>query len=66
MKKKSLKHADQMSRWVRAAAIVGLGIAALTAPTGCGGRQQGPLERAGHEIDDAAEDVDEEVDEATE
>jgi hypothetical protein len=64
--KKALKHGDDTSRWIRAAVIVGLGVVAMTAPTGCGGRQRGPVEQVGHDIDDAAEDVDEEVDEATE
>lgn len=45
-----------------------LGVVVLAVPlaltTGCP-RRSGPLERAGEEIDDAVEDVEEEVDEAT-
>ena len=56
----------ETSRWVRAGAFVVLGVAALTVPTGCGEHRRGPIEQVGHDIDDTAEDVSEEVDEATE
>jgi hypothetical protein len=50
-------------RALRIAFVLGLVAGALGA---CGNRQRGPLEQAGHEIDDTAEDVEEAVDEASE
>jgi hypothetical protein len=63
--KKTSKYGDDTRRWQRAGVILVLGVAALTAPVACGSPQRGPMEQAGHDIDDAAEDVEEEVDEAT-
>jgi hypothetical protein len=55
---------EETNRWMRPSALVLAAMAAL-AMTACG-RNRSPLEQAGHEIDDVAEDVSEEVDEATE